>query len=835
MTIDSTSSSSSPLVVNGLISGINTTAVITALLQSYQTPITDLQDQQANLNNQASDYKSLNADMQAVENAAQALSTASSWNLMTASSSDGTIATASAAAGAQPGTLSFTVGALAQGNVLLAAGGVSSAGTTVTSASSLLAAVGGAALGFSSLSASASLALGAHTIVVNQSSAAASVSGQSALPATTNITAGSNDTVDLSVNGTNYALTIAAGSYSTAGLATAIATAATAAGAPIAASVSGTGTLSLATTEQGSDASLTATGGDALATLGLATGATGTGSDAVISVDGTSTTLSSITAGEVVGLAAPSGSISATIGSSPNAAGALVAAGTANAALVSTGDGSLSDLVQNLNASGLGLTASSITESSGAVRLQVSANSTGLAGSVSLDGSSLAAGPLGSLNTITAAADASVNVGGAGGYTLTSSTNTFNNLMNGTSVSVEKLGTATVTVAPDASGEATQVATLVSAANQTLTDINTLAGYNESTKTAGPLMGSAVVENLQQQVLSIFATATGTSSLGNSTNVGITLSSTGSVNFNQQAFETAFEKNPSAVQSLFTAGGSFAANSPTNAGQVSFVFAGTNSEAGSYDVSVSQSAAQATDTGAVVAGGVVSAGETLSVNSGGAAASYLVTAGQSLDSVAAGLNASFSTNNLSLFATVVNGDQLEIKSDSYGSASTFSVSSSAPGSGTTGLGGAAAGDVVNFAGTDVAGTINGVAATGTGQVLAAPSDDPTLAGLSVLVTTPGISSTTDLGSLTYSPGLAQQLQSLANGASNASSGDLTNAIKGLTTQATGLNTQIANYQSLETSQQTLLQNEFAQMETTLGSLKNESSAISSQISSLPGL
>jgi flagellar hook-associated protein 2 len=348
-------------------------------------------------------------------------------------------------------------------------------------------------------------------------------------------------------------------------------------------------------------------------------------------------------------------------------------------------------------------------------------------------------------------------------------------------------------------------------------------------------MGSAVVNNLQQQLLAVFATAAGTSGLGNSSNVGITLGTDGSVSFNQQTFETAFAQNPSKVAALFTAGGSFAASSPTNAGQVSFVYAGMNTAPGSYDVSVSQSAAQATDTGSVVAGGVVSADETLSVSAGGESADYLVTAGQSLDAVAAGLNASFATNNLSLFASVSTNNQLEITSDGYGSGSTFTVSSSAPGAGTTGLGGATAGDVASFAGTDVAGTINGVAATGTGQVLAAPSDDPTLAGLSVLVTTAGITSTTDLGSLTYSPGLAQQLQSLANGASNASSGDLTSAISGLSTQATSLNSQISNYQQLESSQQTLLQNEFAQMETKLGSLKNESSAISSQIDSLPGL
>ncbi len=55
--------STSPLVVNGIISGINTTQVIQALLQGYAQPITQLQTQQGTLASTASDYKTLNTDM----------------------------------------------------------------------------------------------------------------------------------------------------------------------------------------------------------------------------------------------------------------------------------------------------------------------------------------------------------------------------------------------------------------------------------------------------------------------------------------------------------------------------------------------------------------------------------------------------------------------------------------------------------------------------------------------------------------------------------------------------------------------------------------------------
>lgn len=102
------------------------------------------------------------------------------------------------------------------------------------------------------------------------------------------------------------------------------------------------------------------------------------------------------------------------------------------------------------------------------------------------------------------------------------------------------------------------------------------------------------------------------------------------------------------------------------------------------------------------------------------------------------------------------------------------------------------------------------------------------------MTTPGISSATTIGSYTYAPGLAQQLLSIAQGASDASTGSLSAAIKGLGNQSSGLTGQITNYQNLEQEQQTLLTNQFATMESTLGSLKNESSALSSQINNLAG-
>lgn len=829
------SSSAASLLVNGLVSGINTQAVIQALLQSYSVPITNLQNQQTSLNSEASDYQVLNTDMQSVLSAANALNTNAQWNLATASSSNSTVATATASPGAQTGTLSFNVSQLAQSNMLVSQSGVSSTGSVVTAASSLLVATGAPALGFSGLSAGSGLSLGAHTLSVTQASAAASVTG-TVLPAASTVTTGQNDTLTVAVNNTNYTLTLAPGTGdSPSALVSALNTAAKNAGAAVSASLTSSGAIQLSTTEQGSAASLAVTGGDAAATLGLTSGQSGVGADGVVSFDGTSTSFSAINPGDTLTLTGPNGSVSATVAAAPGASGALLATGSAKANLVSTGNGTLSSVVSAINNAGLSVTASAVHQASGSYLLQVGANNTGLAGAVTIDPTALSGGALSGMQTIAQAQDAVVTVGGTGGYQVSSSSDTFSGLLSGTAITVAATGQATITVTPDGTGEAKAVNSLVTAANQALSDIQTYAGYNATTKKGGPLMGSSVVNGIQQAVLGVFASVTGSSGLASSADVGITVDSKGSISFDQAKFESAYAANPSQVAALFTQGGAFTAASGVDPSSVSFVYAGTHTAAGAYAVSVSHSATQATDTGAVLASGTTGAAETLSITQGSASASYDVAAGATLSSIAAGLNAAFANAGMTLTASVINsGTQLQLASDGYGSAASFSVSSNTAPSGGTGLGGASAGVAASFSGTDVVGTINGVTAKGTGQVLAAPSSDPTLQGLSLLITTPGITTATPLGSFAYQPGIAQQLAATADSAANTQSGSLTAAIQGLQNEATGLNGEISNYQHLESQQQTLLQNQFATMETTLSQLKNESSTFSNAVNGLAG-
>ncbi len=738
------SSLGQPSVVDyGLESGLNTQQIINAELQPYQQPETDLQKQQSTLNSNVADYQQINSDLMALQTDASSLATASGWNARQATSSDTSVVTATAAAGTPSGSLQFVVQQLASASSLVSTGTVASTSQIIDSQPSLLISQGGG-LGFASLATGAGLTLGAHSIEVTQSSAAASTTGTVALGSTSSglsVSTGSNDTVAVTVDGTAYNLTIApspTGGYSGSTLLTAVQNAIAGAGASgvLQAGYDANGHLILSTVDQGSSQTLQVTGGTALATLGLsAMGSAATGVDAVVSVDGTSTTLTTVTPGGSVTLNGAGGAqVTGTVegtASQSQVDSSLLTSGSITATNISTGNGSLGDIVANINAAGLGVTASSVQTGPNQFLLQLSSSTTGTDSALSVDMNAFASSSLGAMNVASVGKNAEVLVGGAGGYAFQSQTNTLTGLLPGLSINLvsTSVNPVTVTVSPDAAAATNAVQNVIDDANAVLSDVQTDAGYNAQTKTGGPLMGSAVLQTVTNEIQSIFASISGSSSLGNALNIGISLNN-GQIDFDKSKFQTAFATNPTQVSAMFTQDGTFAPTSPVYTGEVSLSFAGNTTKAGTYDVQISQSALQATATGAVLASGSVSAAEQLTVSMGTDSAQYSTVSGESLTDVAAGLNAAFASAGMSVSAQVTNGgQQLVLTSDDYGSRASFTVASTNSVSGSTGLTG-------TFAGTDVAGTINGVAATGQGQFLSAPSSDPTLGGLSVQVTTP---------------------------------------------------------------------------------------------------
>ena len=584
-----------PVSFSGLVSGLNTQSIISAEMAVYEQPLTNLQTEQSTINTKITDYQAINTQLLSLQQAADALAYPAAFNeAYAAATSNSSIATANVSSGTQTGSLTFAVDQLAVGSTQISAGTVASPNDIVASGTVLIGS-GGAALGITSMDAGAGLTAGNHTIAVTQSSSGATVSGGASLAASTTID-GSNDQLDVAIDGAAQSFTLAAGTYTSTQLAQAVEASS---GGSLTASVSASGVLSVATAEQGSAASLQITGGSALSALGLSAGSTVAGTDGVVTVDGTSTTVSDIAGSGTTPVVLNSGTGgTVTVGIT----GGLTA-GSMTAANISVGGGSLSSVVSAINNAGVGVTANALQVGTNSYALELTSNGTGTGSSTTFDAQAFAGSGLGTLLTTTAAQNAVVSIGGAGGYQVTSQSNNLSGLLPGITINLVSVSAApvTITVSPDGSSVADDVQSLVSAANQLLSTISTDTAYNTQTKTAGPLNGDPSLNGLAQQVLAAVGEAVGTSGAGSDgtagESAGLAITSQGTVTFNQAAFEAAYAKNPSAVQAMFTEGGTFAAALPGYAGQVSVAGANDNTSPGSYAVSVSQSAQQAVDTG----------------------------------------------------------------------------------------------------------------------------------------------------------------------------------------------------------------------------------------------
>ncbi|HTD49480.1 MAG TPA: flagellar filament capping protein FliD, partial [Acidimicrobiia bacterium] len=184
--------------------------------------------------------------------------------------------------------------------------------------------------------------------------------------------------------------------------------------------------------------------------------------------------------------------------------------------------------------------------------------------------------------------------------------------------------------------------------------------------------------------------------------------------------------------------------------------------------------------------------------------------------VVAGLNSAFAHAGLALGATVTSNG-IGINSVGYGHHSTFDIAWD----GTT---------FSTVTGSDVAGTINGVTATGNGQQLMVPLSTPASGGLALNIAGTG---TGDLGTFTYGPGIAQRVSTAVNAATDPVAGSVTTSQTDLNTQIQTFNREISDMETQLSQYQTNLQNEFTNMESVIAGLKATGGALTSALAGLP--
>lgn len=535
----------------GMGSGLDINGIIDSLIAVDSTQQNKIKNQVVIQQDKLSQYQKLNTQFSAIKTATGALNLPSSWKSFKATSSDATFATASATSAALPGTFSFSVKNLATAQTMASFGTVSSTSTNITGAGSMLLGKTGA-LGIGNLS--GNLSAGAHTVAVTQASAGAAVNGAAV---NNSVTFTGNETMQIDVDGSPKTITMQAGTYNQQQLASMLTTAS---GGALNVTVNSDKSLRMATTHEGSAATLAVTGGTALAQLGLSAGGPSTGTDGIVTVDGVATTVSDIQPNNANSVAL-SGGVTAKF------AGGL-RVGSASVNSLSTGTGSLSDVVTNINAANLGVTAAAVQVAPNQYKLQLQSNTTGSAGAIGMDLSQFA-GSLGEMQTINPAKDATIQVGGANGYTVTSSNNTMSDVLPGVSINLLQADpnkTVTVSVAGDSEGMADKVKALVDAANSALSFIKSASTYNTTTKSAGALLGNSTASGLSSKLFSAISDTVQGSALGSAGNIGIKMSDDGTFTFDRTKFTDAYKADPEKVASMFIEGGSTGVTTQTKPG-----------------------------------------------------------------------------------------------------------------------------------------------------------------------------------------------------------------------------------------------------------------------------
>ncbi|WP_439893141.1 flagellar filament capping protein FliD (plasmid) [Ralstonia sp. 25C] len=498
---------------------------------------------------------------------------------------------------------------------------------------------------------------------------------------------------------------------------------------------------------------------------------------------------------------------------------------------INSSNNTLSGIRDAINSANLGVSASIVNDGSGnPYRLVLTSTAGGSSSEmkISVSGDStlqslLSQDPAGTQNMteVTTGQNALATVNG---IAVQSPTNTLSNVVDGTSFTLAKTGSTTVSVANDPTATTNAVTSFVNGYNALRTQLNNLTHIDTANSANnGPLAGDVSTKTLVNQITDVLGQAVGNGAYQSLGSVGITMNSDGTLTLDNSKLSTAIASSPSQVAALF-AGTGTATDSLVSATSFS-----DTTRAGSYAVNVTQLATQGSLKGSAAANTTITAGvnDTMAISVSGITTNITLPAGsysatglaaqiQSQLNALTGLQAAKITASVSADASGV----LTIADNQYGSASVVSVS----GSGASSLFGAGP-TTVN--GQDVQGTINGVAATGSGQNLYGATGTA-VDGLTVQVTGGTVG---NRGTVTVQRGYAAQLNTVMTGLLSTT-GMVQNETDSINSSLSSLANQITAMQTRLDNKQALYYTQFNALSSLVASMSNTSSYLTTQLAAL---
>jgi flagellar hook-associated protein 2 len=498
---------------------------------------------------------------------------------------------------------------------------------------------------------------------------------------------------------------------------------------------------------------------------------------------------------------------------------------------IDAGSSSLAGIRDAINAAGIGVTASIVNDGGGSpFRLVLSSERTGAASAMKLSvggdaalGSLLGQDPAAGQNLVQTAAARNAEFT-INGIAVTKASNVVSDALEGVTLTLSKTNVgspATVSVARDTGRAVSAAEAFVKAYNDLNKTLEDLSTYNAETRTGAVLNGDPGVRSLQNQLRALFGQAVGgpASNLRSLSDIGIGFQRDGTLALDTTRMNRAMASNPGQVAGLFAPVGK------ASDSQVEFVSARSGVPAGTYALDVTQLATRGSANGSASAGLVVTGGvdDTLDISVDGTAISVTLSAGTYPDAAALAAELQGRINGASAMVAAgrgvlvtESGGVLSVTSSSHGSASKVVLS------GGNALGSLFGASPVQADGADVAGLIDGVAATGNGQTLSSA------AGLSVRVQG---GSTGPRGSVDYTVGYASLLSGFASaqlGADGAVAGrtqGISRSVSVIADQRTSLQRRLEDVEKRYRAQ-------FSSLDTLISNLSQTSDFLTQQLAAL---
>jgi flagellar hook-associated protein 2 len=496
-----------------------------------------------------------------------------------------------------------------------------------------------------------------------------------------------------------------------------------------------------------------------------------------------------------------------------------------------------------INAANAGVTATIVNDGSTAGnRLVLTSTDSGAANSLKisvtdddgngLDGSGLStlaydptasAGSGKNLGQKAEALDALLNIDG---IAVSQSTNTVNNAIEGVTLNLAQTNVGeklTLNVSRDTKAITDAVQAFVTAYNGASGTLKNLTAFKGAGAQNGVLLGDGTARAIQVQMRNLLNTSVDSGgALTTLSQIGVSFGSDGTLSLDKAKLNTAIDTNFDGIAALFAKAGK------TTDSLVSYSASTSKTQPGSYAVNITQLATRGTTQGSQIANLTVAGGvnDQLDLTVDGQIVSVTLAAATyaSADALAAEIQSKINgaTGSSSSVQVMQSGGVLSIASARYGSASQASVT------GGSGMASLLGGSPVISSGVDVAGTINGTTATGSGQTLTgaigvAPE------GLALRIAGGALGAR---GNVTFSQGYASQISQYLDtvlgddGSLKARTDGIDSSIKNLDQRQLQLEARLVQTEKRYRAQ-------FTALDTMLSSMNSTSSFLTQQLASLP--